>query len=442
MAMLKRIVREGFTPFSAYFTWFIVMVFCSFQFVMQLSSGILVSGQMKELHLNAFYAGLLSSSFYIVYVSLQTPAGALVDHFRPRKLLSLGAFLCGIACLVFATTHHFWIAFIARMCLGLGSTFAFVSILYLLRRYFLGHYYPTLVGMTETAGMIITNLGCFLFATGYQYASWRFPLKMSGYFVLIWSVILWFSMKKTDPILKKQQESTPYEQCSFWTRCSLVLKRPVLWFNGIYSGLLFGLVTGFAGLWAIPYLQLAHHLNLTEATTASNLVLIGTGVGSLGISMLYTRYDQQRLLLCASALLGTFFMLLLIYEHTLSAFLIQMLCLLLGISASSYMLSFPIGNKMAAIQAKSAAAGFTNALSVITAPILQSIIGYILHKSAQYHSQLSGLPEHYQVLDYQFALLVLPIFLLIAVIIGYYLPCPQHTQEKPEEAELSYVNQV
>src|SRR3990167_9319057 len=70
--------------------WIISGLFVFFQFALQLSSGEMVTGLMRSFNLTAFGAGVLASSYYYIYVSLQTPAGLLVDMFGPRRLLSAG----------------------------------------------------------------------------------------------------------------------------------------------------------------------------------------------------------------------------------------------------------------------------------------------------------------------------------------------------------------
>ncbi len=98
--------------------WSIGTAFVMFQFLLQLSSGVMAESLMKAFSTSAVGAGLLSSAYYYIYVSLQTPAGMLIDRFGARRLMSFGAVVCALGCLVFSQTDHLWIAALARAMMG------------------------------------------------------------------------------------------------------------------------------------------------------------------------------------------------------------------------------------------------------------------------------------------------------------------------------------
>ncbi len=121
--------REAMRPkkpsgVQPYIVWIISLAFVLFQFFIQLSSGESVDGLMRSFKLTAFGGGLLASSYYYIYVSLQTPAGLLMDRYGPRKLLSAGAFILMCGCIIFADAHWVVWAFVGRMIMGLGAAFA------------------------------------------------------------------------------------------------------------------------------------------------------------------------------------------------------------------------------------------------------------------------------------------------------------------------------
>ena len=91
------------------------------------------------------------------------------------------------------------------------------------------------------------------------------------------------------------------------------------------------------------------------------------------------------------------------------------LLFLIGLLCGAYMLAFTISNELAPPESLSACTGFTNTLGMLSAPLMQPLIGYFL----DYSSNHSG---HYTLADYQFALLSVPIALVIASILSHYLP--------------------
>ena len=70
------------------------VTFVLFQFFLQLSSGVIINSIMTEMKLTALMAGILSSSFYLIYTIMQIPVGILFDRQSTRLLLSISAIVC------------------------------------------------------------------------------------------------------------------------------------------------------------------------------------------------------------------------------------------------------------------------------------------------------------------------------------------------------------
>ena len=80
----------------------------------------------------------------------------------------------------------------------------------------------------------------------------------------------------------------------------------------------------------------------------------------------------------------------------------------------TYILSYSISHNIVAAGAKSTSIGFTNTLAVATAPFMQPFIGYLLDWIAD-----GGKPT---IDDFQLALGLLPICLLVAAVCAAFLP--------------------
>src|SRR3984957_11174190 len=94
------------TPRLAWIVWGTSAVFLLFQFFLQLSSADIVGGLMESFSLTALGASVLASTYYYIYVTLQAPAGILIDRFGPRRLLTLGALVCALGCWLFASSQQ------------------------------------------------------------------------------------------------------------------------------------------------------------------------------------------------------------------------------------------------------------------------------------------------------------------------------------------------
>ena len=128
---------------------------------------------MESFAINALGASLLASTYYYVYVTLQTPAGILVDRFGPRLLLALGALVCGIGCLIFSTAQQLPIAIVGRLLMGICGAFAFVGSLSLIARWFPVSRFAVMVAVAETIGMCGALFGGTLLAHLVIHFGWR-----------------------------------------------------------------------------------------------------------------------------------------------------------------------------------------------------------------------------------------------------------------------------
>lgn len=106
--------------------WLVATAFTLLQFTLQLSSAVVINVIIRDMHLSALTGGLLSGLFYVIYTTLQIPAGILCDHFNPRPILCACAAICAIGCMVFASSHHLLGLFCGRGLIALGSAFSFV----------------------------------------------------------------------------------------------------------------------------------------------------------------------------------------------------------------------------------------------------------------------------------------------------------------------------
>lgn len=395
----------------AWIVWSASAVFLLFQFFLQLSSADIVGGLMESFSLNALGAGLLASVYYYIYVTLQAPAGILVDRFGPRLLLSLGALVCGLGCWIFATAHHLLWAVAGRMTMGLGAAFAFVGSLSLISRWFPISRFAIMVAVAETLGMFGAMFGGTLLAHLVLHFGWRSSIQGAAILGVSISVLIWLVVRDSPP----GTVPAPARPTHFWSDIKLLVNNRTAWVNGIYSGLMFAVQTVFIALWGVQFMQIAHGVSLTMAAFICNLVFVGVCIGGPVLAWIDGRYAWRRMITVGGALGTAVLMSLVLYLPQLPIVMVCILMVLLGFTCSAYVLTFVIANEVAPSYMRSTSVGFVNMLSVGSAPLLQPLAGFFLALTGR-HGQ------HYPLHQYQLALSILPIGLLIAAWLGSYLP--------------------
>ncbi|MBN9229761.1 MAG: MFS transporter [Legionella sp.] len=389
------------------FVWLVGVSFLLFQFFLQLSSGIVIQAIMKEQGLTALTAGLLSSAFYYIYTSLQIPVGLLFDRYNIRMLLALNALLCALGCFIFSQGHHLVTLFCGRLVIGAGSAFAFVGVTRILRQYFPLRDYAFMIGLSETLGFTVTVSGMIGMGSLISAISWRFFLSLAGLIGLFIALLCWFSIPDSKP---KRTMNTSYKH-----QLMLMLKSKLIWMNGLFVGLEFTVITVFAALWAVPFLEVKLQCSIEAASILTALVLLGAGFSCPIFGWLSIFLPRRKMLIHASCFSTTILLLIVLYLPISSFIVMGLLLFLSGLCCGAYMLAFTIANELAPPESLSACTGFTNTLAMLSAPLLQPVVGFIL-------DQLSGHSGIYTLENYQTALLIIPFALMTASLFSQFLP--------------------
>ncbi len=393
-------------PQSRFVIWIVSVSFVLFQFFLQLSSGVVIGAIMHNNHLSALISGVLSGSFYIVYTGLQIPVGILFDRKSARLLLATNALICSVGCFIFAASYGLVGLFLGRMLIGAGSAFAFIGLSHVLRQHYATKQFAFMIGLSETLGFLATVIGMIAMGALVAQWGWRGFINSAGIVGLLISYLCWTC------IPANAQQLPPPK--SYGQQLLQILSNGKAWINGIFVGLCFTVVTVFGALWAVPFIQIKLHCSLQKASAINAMFFLGTALSCPLFGFLSAQLSKRRPLILGSCLSTAFLFLILLYIPTQSDALIAFLMFMVGTCCGAYMLAYTIANELAPVDSLSTCTGFTNMLAVVTTPLLQPLIGYLLDTFNQ-----TGI---YTLANYQMALLAIPVSLLIASILVCFLP--------------------
>lgn len=387
--------------------WLVGVFFLLFQFFLQLSSGIVIGAIMHEQRLSALTAGLLSSAFYYVYTSFQIPVGILFDRYNTRTLLSLNATICAIGCFLFASGHTLPALFFGRFIIGAGSAFAFVGLAHVLRQNYPLKQYAFMIGVSETLGFTVTVFGMIGMASFISHFGWRYFIAGAGILGLFISCLCWKYIPSHKPIVNNKLHYK--EQLLF------ILKNKLAWINGLFVCFEFSVITVFGAMWAVPFLQLKLDCSLKVASILTSMILLGAALSCPLFGQLSIHLTKRKPLIHFSCLSTAVLLLITLYLPTQNMVLIGFLLFAIGLCCGAYMLAYSIANELAPAGSLSTCTGFTNTLAMLSAPVLQPLIGYLL-------DHFSARPGVYTLGDYQTSLLIIPIALVLASVLAQRLP--------------------
>jgi MFS family permease len=391
--------------------------FYMYEFMLQVSLGVMTNELMHDLSLNAASLGVVSAFYFYAYMPMQVPAGLLHDRFGPRSVLTFAILVCALGALCFSFSHNMWQASAGRFMMGIGSAFSFSGALMLIARWFPPKHFAVVSGIVQLMSSVGAISGEVPLAVAIEHWGWRNTMVHLFVLGVLLAVLVWLVVRN----FPKSQGATPLQNLhAASTKPSFkdVFGKAQSWWVAFYSFLIWAPIAAFAGLWGIPFLVSAYSLSTEAASLACAMIWIGIGVGSPLIGWVSERIERRNTMLAACSFLGIVGAMATIYL-SLSPFLLYLSLFLFGIAGSGQSLAFSVVRDVSHPRTMGAAIGLNNMATVAGGAILQPIIGYMVH--SHWGGAMVNHVPLYGVTDYRFALFMIPLCYILALIISFFL---------------------
>lgn len=402
-------------PYYPWLVWGLAASAFFIEYFARVAPAVMVDPLMHDFKVQALALGSLSAFFYYTYVGMQIPVGILVDRFSLRWLLTSMIFLCGVSCLIFATTTHLEIAEFARLMMGFGAAFAFVSALKVAAVWFPAQKFGLLAGLTQALGMLGAAVGQMPMAYLVEHLGWRSALTFIAGLMILLSVMVAILVR--DPNLpvtqikvKKTLTDTP------WSGLLRVWRNPQSWWNALFAGLLFAPTAALAELWGVKFFRQTYDLSNEMAAMGVGLIFIGWTIGGPLIGWISDKIQRRKIILILSASLSLLFASLAILVPGLPLAVLFCLLFLYGFANTGVATSYAVASEINPQAVAGTSVAFANMASVIIGAGFQPLIGWMLQKNWD-GQMLQGLPL-YSNSDFRTALLILLVSLLLALVVA------------------------
>lgn len=405
--------------------------FYLYEFLLRVAPSVLYAELTSAFAIDATLFGVLSSCYYWAYAPLQLPIGALTDKYGTRRLLTMAIFMCALSTLLFAKTHSFYLACLARFFIGAGSAFAFISCMKIISVWFKPSLFPLLSGLTLTIGTLGAAANAPL-SFALNYIQWRELLWGIGWVGIGLGVLAWWVIRDENPHENFRDRdplnSDSTQQVGFWRCVKEISRRPQSWLVGFYAFLVTAPTDAFGGSWGIPYLLHVHQIPRDLAASAVSMTFVGMAVGSTFLGWVSGALNARKVPMVCAAIGAVMALSAIIYLPHLSALSASLLFFLFGM-CGTYVLAFVVIRDLTEARFVGTAVGFVNMMSMIGSAILTWVIGYLLD-----HFRLGGPTPGdpiYSANDYHLSLGLLPLFYAVSALIVIPL-IPKH---KPQVAK-------
>lgn len=363
--------------FMAWFVWGLAVLFYCYEFLLQVSPGVMVSDLMRDFKLNAAQVGNLSALYIYIYAGMQIPVGILIDRFGPRRLLTFAAAICAIGSFLFGSAHLLSIAGLGRSLIGLGSAFAAISCLKLAANWFPLNRFALLTGLTVMVGMLGAINGQAPLALLIEHLSWRDSMQVLGLAGLVLAGLIYLIVRDNPADATTQPEAS-IKKPRLWQGLKYIFGNKQTWIASIYGGLMYAPTTAFAGLWGVPFLMSVYHISRPAAAGMISFIFIGWVIGSPFWGWFSDRLQRRKSPLIIAAIGALCTMCCIIYLVNLPLLGMNVLLLAFGFFSGGFLPVFSIVKEINPPQHNATALGFVNTLNMVGGALAQPFIGYIL----------------------------------------------------------------
>lgn len=386
------------------------------EYFARVAPGVMIDSLMRDFQVQALALGSLSAFFYYTYVGMQIPVGVLIDRFSIRWLLTSMILLCAGGCFIFALTRQLQVAAFARLMMGFGAAFAFVSALKVASIWFPAHKFGLLAGLTQALGMLGAAIGQMPMAYLVIHFGWRSTLliiaAMMVLLALLIAVIVRDPAEKTPGLtIKKNLLHSP------GSGLVKVLKNPQSWWNALFAGLLYAPTAALAELWGIKFFRQTYHLSNEVAALAIGLIFMGWAIGGPLTGWISDKLKRRKVMLILSAFLSLLLASIILLLPHLPLPLLFSLLFLYGLANTGVAIAYAVASEINSHAIAGTSVAFSNMASVLVGAGFQPLIGWLLEKN--WDGRIENGLSVYSAADFHTALRVLLASLLGALLVAF-----------------------
>jgi MFS family permease len=389
---------------AIYLTTLCVLLFLFYEYTLRVSDSVIVPNLMQAFHVNAVGIGLISSGYYFVYVAMQIPAGFLIDRFRWQYIIIAAIALVTLGSFIFSATQSLSLAIFARILMGIGSSFAFVTSVKLVMNILKPKNPAYWIGIIMT----IATLGAAFGQSPWLWFISYLPSWRSAYFI---AGLVGIALLLATAFFSRKLPAHYHKAEKLNLRVFLpIFKTRDIWLLGLFIGFLSAPYTAFAGLWGVPFLNQGHGLTLMAAAQLISFTWFGGLLGGPLLGYLSDRFHAPRTVLMTCGILNSLLMLIILFAPLHSFTVLLSLLMLMGLLSNGNVIIFAEMSQRVPDNLKGLMTGITNMFNMGMGPILQMLIGILL---ASFGGMLLNGITHYNLHAYQMSLLCIPCGLIV-----------------------------
>jgi len=377
-------------PPPRYFRWFIFAAL-ALQFVFvyfhRVSIAVVAPELIGAFQISGAAMGVLAAGYFYTYAFMQLPVGLLVDSWGPRKTISAFSLIAALGAILFGASNSFGVATFSRILVGLGLSTVFVASLKVFTYWFHGREYARVSGMFLAVGGIGWLMAASPLAVLSKWLGWRAVFISIGIATLVITAIT-YAVVRDRPREDAGGGGTIPEKTggrvTLWRNVRRVLGEKYFWPLALWNFTNGGILFGFFGLWAGPYLMEDRGFPKTLAGNILSVVSLAMIFGSPVLGYITDKVIKSRkaILLCSSVTHLVCWIILLLFHRNVPAFALYPLFFVMGITSCAIpVVLLTATRELFPQEIAGAGQGIMNLFPFVGSMAFQPLLGLILDKT-------------------------------------------------------------
>ena len=394
--------------------WLIATSFFSFQFILRLFPGLIMSDIMTKFKVNAMDFGILSAAYYFGYAGMQIPIGILLDRYSPRNVISVCALVCSAGIFSFVYSTQWSLVVFGRFLIGAGSAAGFLGTTKIIRTFFPESRFTSMVGMSFSLGLLGALYGGKPITLLIEQMGWTHVLILLAWICLIIAVVVYLTFPQFSQA-KQDSSSLQNKPNSAATSVRELFSNHRLIWIALSGAVMVGPLEGFADVWGISYLSTVHGYTKSHASLITSSIYCGMLLGGPILSFFADKYRAFYTIpaLCG-LLMALCFGLLLLASDALPSEALMVIMSFVGILCCYQVIVIGLASQVVPSHLTGLATSFANCMNMLAGSFFHLVMGSIM--DLKWSGTLVDGIKLYDKQSYISAIMIIPIMLILGFI--------------------------
>lgn len=395
-------------PFLPWLVCLCASLFFFYEFIQGNMFASIADSVMQDFNVQADKMAYLSSIYYVANVIFLVIAGFILDRFSAKTTILVAMFFCVICTFVFAQTQSFYLALFCRFITGIGSAFCFLGPLRLSSRWFPPQRMALVTGLIVTIAMLGGMLAQYPLTLLVAQVGWREALTQVGWLGVVMLVIMYFG------IIEKVSDSDQQnpERINLLKAAKDAYLNPQTLKAAVCTSLINMSIAVYGAMMGSLYLVQRLGVTKETASVVNSMLFLGAIIGGPFIGWCSDKLGLRLLPMKVSVFISLLVVFVIVF-FPVSLPMMKILFFLLGFFTASQVISYALVAETSSPLITATAVSVVSVLTQGGCVVYQNLFSIILINHGGMH--MSGGVPVYSLGDYQYASLIFPLGLMVAL---------------------------